>query len=85
MNNGDLIRDSSGYQYCVKRYVVINRLPIAVLECPDSQQPFALVVGIRTLPNGKCVWDRATWFSNFASAMYEYDVEKVKRKNERYA
>lgn len=85
MTNGQLIRDNSGYEYCVKRYTVINRLPIAVLECRDSQQPFALVVGIRTLPNGRYVWDRSTWFSNFASCIYEYDVEKVQRKNERYA
>ena len=85
MNQGDIIRNNSGYEFCVKRYTVVDNLPIAVLEAHDSQQPFVMCVGLRLLPNGRCVFDRGTWFASFSSALYQFDVEKTKKKMERYA
>ena len=85
MTPGDLILTNTGYQLCIKRFVIIDKLPIAVVESMDSEQPFALVVGLRKLPNGRYIWDRATWFSSFPACLYEFDVEKTNKKMERYA
>jgi hypothetical protein len=85
MTPNDIIRSNTGYELRVLKYIEVNKLPIAVVESMDSVQPFALMIGLRKLPNGRCVWDRATWFANKSSAFYEYDVEKTNRKMERYA
>ena len=85
MTPGQIIRTNTGYEFRVKRYTVVDNMPIAVLEAHDSQQPFVMCVGLRLLPNGRCAFDRPIWFSRFDDALYEFDVEKTKKKMERYA
>ena len=85
MNRDEVIRNNTGYEFCVRRFEVIDRNMVALLETRESEQPYVLVTGLRILPSGRYAWDTNIWFSNFASAIYQYDVERVKRRNERYA
>lgn len=85
MNPGDIIRDNSGYTYLVKRIATFNHLSIAVLECEDTQCPFVFVTGLRQLPSGRYTWTFRRFFASFPQCLDEFDVERVRQKNERYA
>lgn len=84
MKPGDIIKNNSGYQFCVRKYAEVDHLPIAILETYDSQQPFVMAIGLRLLPNGKCVFDRGQWYTSFSQCLEQFDIEVLERKMERY-